>query len=346
MNSLQTLIHTEIRDHGPMNMAHFMTLALYHPEWGYYSSQNTIQHIGKKGDFFTNVSVGPLFGKLLAAKFAKLWRELGSPTPFNLIECGGLDGQLAKDILSSLSQDATACYHATHYVFVEPLTRLQAFQKKILERFPQIGWIHSFHELKCEKGVIFGNELLDAFPVHQIEFISNQWFECHVDIHQDSLILIHQPCSSFLSRGLPERPVGRIEVCPQATEWLQNASTVLTEGYILLIDYGWTDEEYFQKLHPQGALRSYKDHRLVENILADPGEQDITSHVRWTPFLEKSKQLGLATQELIHQGRWLTQIFVENPQKLSAQEIRQFHTLTHPEIMGTPFRVLTLKKGG
>jgi len=87
---LLQFIRGEIERDGPIPFARFMELALYHPEHGYYASGRA--SIGRRGDFFTNVSVGPLFGKLLAAQFAEIWQKLGQPDDFTIVEQGAHDG--------------------------------------------------------------------------------------------------------------------------------------------------------------------------------------------------------------------------------------------------------------
>src|SRR5215472_16609725 len=108
----------EIERNGPIPFAGFMGLALYHPEHGYYASGRA--RIGRRGDFFTNVSVGPLFGKLLAAQFAEIWEKLGRPDDFTIMEQGAHDGVFAVDMLSALRQSAGECFAATSYVIAEP----------------------------------------------------------------------------------------------------------------------------------------------------------------------------------------------------------------------------------
>ena len=90
-------IRETIRAEGPQSFAWFMQQALYHPEHGYYSSGRCA--IGRKGDYFTNVSVGPLFGQLLAAQFAEIWEDLGKINDFVIVEQGAHDGQFARDVL-------------------------------------------------------------------------------------------------------------------------------------------------------------------------------------------------------------------------------------------------------
>jgi len=88
-----------------MSFAWFMEQALYHPQHGYYSSGRA--KLGRTGDYFTNVSVGPTFGKLLAAQLEEIWQQLGNPNDFTLVEQGAHDGALANDILTALSAHST-----------------------------------------------------------------------------------------------------------------------------------------------------------------------------------------------------------------------------------------------
>ncbi len=92
---------SEIEANGPLTFARFMELALYHPEAGYYASGRA--RIGKHGDFYTNVSVGPVFGEILASQFREMWSRLGKPARFALVEQGANDGQLASDILRAMA---------------------------------------------------------------------------------------------------------------------------------------------------------------------------------------------------------------------------------------------------
>jgi len=348
MHPLESIIHAEIRERGPMTFARFMELALYHPEWGYYCKEQAASNIGRAGDFFTSVSVGPLFGRLLARQFAEWWKSMDRPDPFHIVECGGLNGQLAHDILTALQQDFPACWDATDYFLVEPLPRLEQVQRKSPASQHRMNRVDSISKLRGINGVIFGNELLDAFPVHRVEILhsvqdDNEWVEWCVREEKNNLIWSSKSSPVPLISGLPQNFSGMVEVCPQALKWLEDAAHILHHGYILLLDYGWTDEEYFQAPRPQGTVRGYRDHRLVENILADPGEQDLTAHVRWTPLMEEAKRLGLEVNEFIQQNRWLIRIMVERRMELTPKEVRQFNTLTHPEMMGTPFRALVLK---
>ena len=97
---LADLLRGRIAAEGPLDFADFMAAALYHPDRGYYA-RGTGQ-VGKAGDFFTSVSVGPVFGRLLARRFARWWAGAGEPAAWRIIECGAHDGTLARDVLEAL----------------------------------------------------------------------------------------------------------------------------------------------------------------------------------------------------------------------------------------------------
>lgn len=345
MTPLELFIHSEVRERGPMSFARFMERALYHPEWGYYARDGAAQRIGRGGDFFTNVSTGAFFGRLLSRQFAAWWKTMGRPQPFQIVEAGGLDGRLARDVLDALQRESPECFAATCYALVEPLARLRDTQQAALKGFA-VDWVAALEELPPVVGVIFGNELLDALPVHRLQCADGTWREWCVKTVDGRLAWTTLPCPEHLRVGLPEGYHGGTEVSPSAVGWLQAASHILQAGRILFLDYGWTDEEYFQVSRPHGTARGYRKHRLADNILADPGEQDLTAHVRWTALLQAAGRLGLGVGEFIQQGRWLSRIVAETRLPMDAVEIRQFQTLTHPEIMGGVFRVLVLEKQG
>ena len=99
------LIREHLQRHGPVPFPWFMEQALYHPEYGYYTSARL--RIGKQGDYYTNVSVGHLYGRLLAGQLIEMWKLLGKPAHFAVVEQGAEDGQLAFDILAAISEESS-----------------------------------------------------------------------------------------------------------------------------------------------------------------------------------------------------------------------------------------------
>src|SRR5260221_3101676 len=119
MTNLEEIIRAEIRAAGPMRFDRFMELALYHPGLGYYTKSGEPSPIGRGGYFYTSVSAGPLFGRLRARQFLQMWRALGNPRPFWIIEQGAHDGQLACDILEWCRAAAPEFLEAVRYAIVQ-----------------------------------------------------------------------------------------------------------------------------------------------------------------------------------------------------------------------------------
>src|SRR6266496_5466332 len=126
-------IRADIEKRGPVSFAWFMHQALYHPEHGYYSSGRCA--IGRKGDYFTNVSVGPLFGQLLGAQFVEIWERLGKINNFVIVEQGAHDGQFAHDVLEYAQDRAPEFFAALCYRIVEPFPILRERQARTLQPF-------------------------------------------------------------------------------------------------------------------------------------------------------------------------------------------------------------------
>ena len=119
---LVQFIRDEIRERGPQPFAWFMEQALYHPEHGYYSSDRAV--IGRRGDYFTNVSVGQVFGQLLAQQFAEIWRRLGKLDNFTIVEQGAHHGEFAHDVLEFSRRELPELFCAIRYESVEPFPKL------------------------------------------------------------------------------------------------------------------------------------------------------------------------------------------------------------------------------
>ena len=116
---MNDLIREEITRLGPMRFDRFMELVLYHPERGYYRRERETPRTGRKGDFYTSVSVGPLFGRLLGKQFWEMWERLGNPSPFWIVEQGGEDAQLAADILDWCREQTPDFFEAIRYGLIE-----------------------------------------------------------------------------------------------------------------------------------------------------------------------------------------------------------------------------------
>jgi SAM-dependent MidA family methyltransferase len=336
-----------------------MELALYCPENGYYDRTE----IGRHGDFYTNVSSGALFGQLLALQFAE-WLEGLPGARLQLVEAGAHDGTLAGDILGWLQDHRSALMARLEYWIIEPSERLGARQRTKLDDFAgHIRWFSDWKSVpgQAVEGVIFSNELLDAFPVRRFGWNAAQghWFEWAVTTEGDKLTWAQIPLSpeqietvstwtgirlpSELREVLPHEFT--FEVAPAAGEWWQRAGRALQAGKLLTFDYGLVVDEWFRPERPRGTLRAYRKHAVVADLLADPGEQDLTAHVNFTQLQRAGEAAGLQTEGLWRQEQFLTRIAERMWRQPSdtvwtREQVRAFQTLTHPEQLGRAFRVL------
>ena len=338
-----------------MRFVDFMTMALYQPRLGYYAKGT--RQVGRGGDFFTSVSVGPLFGALLARRMLREWRDSGQPIRWRIIECGAHDGTLAGDILSTLQQLEPTAFAALEYVISEPLPALQAAQRQTLARFHEkTRFISETSELAHDPlpGVAFGNELLDALPFHLVEWKTGHWHESRVAVSPDGAFVwqtdpeITDPLLEAalipLGEDFPENY--RTEVRTNFQEFLAPLTRSLSSGLLIWPDYGFARPEYYLPERSTGTLRTFSKHRAAENPLTAPGEIDITAHVDFTAVAEAGIALGCQPLIFKNQGTWLTEIARDwlltlegNP---DPQTLRQFQTLTHPAHLGGSFHVLEL----
>ena len=371
MSALSDILRREIRQCGPIPFARFMDRALYCPELGYYDRfANTV---GRAGDYFTSVSVGPLFGELLARQFAD-WLAAVPGEPRHLVEAGAHDGQLAHDLLAWLQRNRPDVWNRLEYWVLEPSTRRQQWQRQKLAEFaPQVRWLDAWERVaeRAVRGVIFSNELLDAMPVHRLgwDATAQRWFESGVGLEGDRFVWrrlagesgnalaprvgesaeVRSPLTSLAPVNLPAELLAVLpdgfttEVCPQAVRWWTQAASRLGVGHLLTFDYGLRGEEFFTPERSKGTLRAYRAHRLSPDVLADPGAQDLTAHVNFSSLQTAGEAVGLRTEGCWPQGVFLTRLVQTDSAASSIStpaQARQFQTLTHPEHLGARFRVL------
>ena len=345
---LEAELRARIAAGGPLGFDEFMAAALYHPRHGYYASG--IPRTGKHGDFFTSVSVGPVFGKLLAAQFLEMRGHLGDPQDFTLVEQGANDGQLMADILAAWKGTPP------RILIVEPIETLRTVQRKTLAKWSAcVSHVAHESELPDFEGVFFANELLDAFPVKIFAREVGKWCERRVTAEGDRFVFTDLPTSeapSFAPRIPEEAPTFVAEFCPSLAPWMYTIAGKLRRGWIFLIDYG---QPAFARYHParaNGTLAAYRSHRRMDDPLADPGHQDLTAHVDFTAVAEAGEDSGLRLAGFTDQHHALTaiaaRVFPSMPaDRLTAeaeQEMRALRQLLHPESMGTSFKFLALAK--
>ncbi len=344
----------QINQLGPLPFPDFMAAALYDPNHGYYA--RPCRQIGRHGDFFTSVSVGPLFGELLARRFLREWLESGSPPAWRIIESGAHDGTLAADILPTLASLDPCAFNSLEYVIPEPLPALQTAQRNTLRHYPQrVRFTTNLLEIADHPlpGIAFGNEVLDALPFHVVEWHGNQWLECRVALAPKgefswSTGAIHDP--QLLAALAPlgrNFPVGyRTEVRTGLGSFLAPLAQCLQSGLMIWADYGFARPDYYHPDRTAGTLRTFANHRAGSDPLITPGDLDITAHVDFTALAEAALPLGARPTVFRNQGFWLTDVarpwLLEQDGHPPSSLMRQFQTLTHPAHLGASFHILEL----
>jgi SAM-dependent MidA family methyltransferase len=349
----ETLIYAirdQIRREGPISFARFMEQALYHPEHGYYSSGRCT--IGRRGDYFTSVSVGPIFGRLIAAQFTEIWERMERPDEFVIVEQGAHHGEFASDVLEALRAHAPQLFAAVRYRIVEPFPVLRRRQAGVLRQFAgQLEWAESLEELATFSGIHFSNELIDAMPVRLIASAGDEWLERRVERTSCGFTLVRRPISNPELRArlttIPKPAVDgyETEVNLAAVEWIESLARKLERGVVLIADYGLIRSDYYAPSRCTGTLQSYARHRLLNSPLEEVGESDLTTHVEWTSLAERAEECGLAISGFTDQHHFLTGLLASHPELASLGEKPQaLQTLIHPEFLGTRFQFLGLTK--
>ena len=355
---LLQVIHQEISDvGGVLPFRRFMELALYHPEYGYYGSGRA--RVGKEGDFFTSVSVGSIYGRLLTSICRDVWERLGKPTEFTIVEQGANDGSMASDILGALAEAGDSFNQAVRLIIAEPFPVNRDRQKQKLAGFTNVTWVPSLEELPTFTGIHLSNELLDAFPVDSVRWNGTAWDEECVSYHDGSLVWTTRPIQdpelhaeatklpNHLTKGF------RIEINRGIQTWLSTLHAKLNRGIILTVDYGQAGEDRYAPHRADGTLLAFKKHERFNDPLGEPGLRDITAQVDFTALALSSREvgfeiLGYSDQHHFLVGAaepWLRSLGDFTDQSDAARrDLGALQTLLNPGSMGIQFKAIALGK--
>ena len=313
-------LRDEIARKGPILFHRFMHVALYHPDLGYYRQRDPF---GKSGDFFTAAQLQPVFGILIASAIRTLQAELGRPADFMVIDLGAGRGEMAE------------AFSQWRYLAVD------VGRGELPVKFT---------------GVVFANEFFDALPVDVAVRRGNRFHMLRVGLKNERFVWIEaeEPSSrsgEYLTRY--GRSIGegeRMEIALDALSWMDRVAASLRAGYLMMIDYGYTTRELAR--FPQGTLMSYRRHAAHEDVLEQPGEQDITAHVPFTAMEDQAAAAGLRLVKferlaatLLAAGeedRFAAALGASNEAEESRRRL-QLKTLLFG--MGETFRTLLLRKG-
>ncbi|WP_167577580.1 class I SAM-dependent methyltransferase [Ammoniphilus sp. YIM 78166] len=343
-----------------------MNLALYDPTYGYYSRAK--KKVGKDGDFYTSSSVGPVFGEVLGDIFADMLQTLTPEEPLYLVEFGGGTGGLMADILEEWKRKSPGLIERIRLVMIEKSSYHRALQEQKLRAFP-VQWLDSWESLCFSasgiRGIIYSNELLDAFPVYITEWTGTEWVEIRVAWNEEERRLeevrsklAHAELESYLGNEdihIPKKQGFRVEINLDAGKWVEAISEGFTHGYLVTIDYGFLRPELYIPARSNGTLMCYRQHIASDDPLVDPGEKDITTHLNFSFLIEKGEetnlnQLGYYNQsQFLINGGILSKLQSHDEtdpfQGIVSKRNRTIRQLIMPGGMGETFKVLVQGKG-
>lgn len=355
MTPLAELLTQRLRDEGSMPFSSFMAAALYHSGHGYYSSQN--QRTGRKGDFFTSVSAGPVFGGLMAQEFCTAWERLGKPRQFTIIEAGANDGRFASDVLTWAATCRPDFLDSLVYQIDEPVVAAVSRQRDTLHSFA--GRVRHGHIGPAPHGCYFANELLDALPCRRVRFTRGHWRELYVALDSDGRFTWQEELPedaaltqrlAWLGTAFPEGYT--TEIAPAVASQVRLAAERLTQGYLYFADYGYPADIYYAPSRTSGTLRCYRKHKAHDDPFDAIGETDLTAHVDFSLAASAAITAGCEVLGFLDQARLLTAIAAPIIREMDESSVptggswqRQFQTLTHPAYLGQKFHFLVLGKG-
>ncbi len=343
---LQHICHL-IDQNGPLSFYQYMQQALYAPGLGYYSAGAT--KFGKAGDFTTAPELSPAFGQSIAQQCGEVFKDINSPV---ILELGAGSGALAVSLLKQLQDMDQLPEH--YYILDVSADCRQRQHQRLQEQAPdllsRVTWLNHLPQQALE-GVILANEVLDAMPVHKFRYTHNCLEEYHVTHQQQQLTWEISPCTNDALRTAvdnlnitSDRPY-ESEINLALPAWITSLSNCLSQGLILLIDYGFPRQEYYFPERHMGTLMCHYQHRAHDNPLIYPGIQDITAHVDFTAVAEAAFTNELTVAGYTHQAAFLASCgihdLIQQHQTLNTSTI---HTLLHPSEMGELFKCIALTR--
>ena len=267
---------------GPITFAEFMKAALYWPGGGYYSAGDPI---GSQGDYYTSPVVHPAFGALLAVQLFQMWRVMGRPATFDVVEWGAGNGLLCRDITGFAERLPDGFGGCLRFACVD--RREAAGHERGMGRAHRVT--ASGLPLRGVKGCVLSNELLDAFPVHQVVMEEGRLREVFVALEGDGLVTrTGVPSTPALAERLDGLGIALAE--GQTAEinlgldgWAEGISQALAQGFVLTIDYGRPAADlYSAEKRLRGTLTTFYRHLQTDAPLERVGRQDMSAQVDFT----------------------------------------------------------------
>jgi len=303
------LLAQQIRQTGKISFHDWMAQALYHPAFGYYNRRDLVRW-GREGDYRTSPERSELFAATFARYFVSLYEQIGEPAEFNIVEMGAGNGEFAAGVLVKLKRSAPKVFNAVRYLIIEKSqVSRQVAEERLFEFRDRLAFAVNEELSACQSGILFTNELLDAFPVHRLTVRGGELKEFFVSIDDEGKFVwvVDKPASEELIEACPSLTEGQIvELNLSIAEWFKKVAAMLATGYVVTVDYGGSASELFSAEHrPKGTIRAFRRHEFIDDVLSDPGDCDITCSVNWTVVESEGKKHGFDVTQFSRLDRFL-----------------------------------------
>ncbi len=346
-SDLESRIKRHVRMNGPLPLAEYMHWCLSDPKAGYYTNRKMI---GKDGDFVTAPEISQMFGELIGIWIYKTWQDLGSPSPFNLIEIGPGNGTLMRDILRATGK-LPRFLQAARINLVETSPALKTAQKDTLKQYRNINWCEAPHNVSGAPCLIIANELLDAMPVRQYIKVAGQWHERCIALGDDDRLCwvlgTGTIAPALLPKGHEDETDGSVfETSPSREAYVYSICELLKKnrGAALFFDYGHTHCGFGD------TFQAIREHRYADP-LDRPGQCDLTSHVDFGSLRRIASDMELFCPPVLDQGSFLLKAgLLERAGELGrgkdegtqAMLTKQAERLALPDQMGELFKAMAI----
>jgi SAM-dependent MidA family methyltransferase len=278
-----------IADRGPIGFDEFMDLALYGPG-GFFERPP----VGTEGHFVTSPHVHPVFARLVGAGLEILHGMLERPDPFRIVEVGAGDGAMARELIDGFARAGVRIDYVAVEVSPGARAALGGLPIGVRGQLEEVGGI--------EPGVVLANELLDDLPFRRVRRGSAGLVEVRVGSSRGRFVEVEvavsgEPELEALAADLA--PGGEAVIPVRALGFVDEVASALARGFALLIDYG-------SEAGPGGPVHGYRDHRVVADVLSDPGSSDITAGVDLRAVARRASERGLVAFQSVPQWAALT----------------------------------------
>ncbi len=341
--ALASHLRHRIQAHGGwMGFDTFMAQALYAPGLGYYAHGSTkFGSLPHNSDFVTAPEMTPLFGQALARQVAQALAATGTDEVW---EFGAGTGALALQLLDAL---AALGVRLRRYTIVDLSETLKARQKATLQAHADtVQWASALPA--ALRGVVVGNEVLDAMPVQLLARVNGVWHERGVACSDAGAGFAWEDRATTL-RPPVEVPGAHdylTEIHSQGEAFVRTLADHLEAGAIFLLDYGFPEGEYYHPQRHMGTVMCHRAHQADPDPLQDVGLKDITAHVNFTGIALAAQDAGLEVLGYTNQAHFLMNCgLVEAmqaaplPERVAAQKLLMEHE------MGELFKVIGLTRG-